>query len=83
MGKPYLIPIEDGYGHPFEERKPYKIYHDGGHHIATLIVRRKGKLPPKKPANTAFDIAFDSLYFQAKKKGLKDEEMADFGDLSN
>ena len=32
----------------------------------------------KKPANTAFDIAFDSLYFQAKRKGLKDEEMVDY-----
>lgn len=78
MEKPYLILVEDGYGHPFEEKNLYKIYHDGGHHVGTRVVRSKGKLPPKKPANTALDIAFDSLYLLAVRKGLKDEAMADF-----
>ena len=41
-------------------------------------MRSKGKRPPKRAAQTAFDIAFDSLYFQAKRKGLKDEEMVDY-----
>ena len=79
MGKPYLIPIEDNsLKNPFEERHYYKIYNDGGHFVATRVVRSKGKRPPKKPANTAFDIAFDSLYVCALKQGLKDDAMADF-----
>ncbi|MBQ7913857.1 MAG: hypothetical protein IJ308_09030 [Clostridia bacterium] len=78
MEKPYLIPIEDGLGNPFEERHYYKIYNDGGHYVGTRVVRSKGKRPPKRPAQTAFDIAFDSLYFQAVKQGLKNDAMADF-----
>ena len=56
----------------------YKIYHAGDHPVATRMVRSKGKRPPKKPAQTAFDIAFDSLYFQAKRKGLSGDEMVDY-----
>ena len=78
MGKAYLIPIEDGKGHPFEERHYYKIYHDGGHHIGTRIIKSQAKRPPKKPANTALDLAFDSVYICAVKQGLKGEAMADF-----
>ena len=76
--KPRLIPADYLRNNPFAETHKYKIYHDGDHPVATRIVRSKGKRPPKKPANTAFDIAFDSLYFQAKRKGLKDEEMVDY-----
>ena len=78
MGKAYLIPADDIKENPFEERHYYKIYNDGGHYVATRVVRSKGKRPPKKPAQTALDIAFDSLYFQAVRKGLKNDEMADF-----
>ena len=78
MAKPYLIPADHIRENPFEERHYYKIYHDGSHPVGTRVLRSKGKLPPKRPAQTAFDIAFDSLYFQAKRKGLKDEEMADY-----
>ena len=46
--------------------------------MGTRVVRSKGTRPPKRPAQTAFDIAFDSLYFQAVRKGLKNEAMADF-----
>ena len=42
------------------------------------MVRSNGKRPPKKPAQTAFDIAFDRLYFQAKRKGLAGDEMVDY-----
>ena len=76
--KPKLIPADYLRDNPFAEKHMYKIYHDGDHPVATRIVRSKGKRPPKKPANTAFDIAFDSLYFQSKRKGLKDEEMVDY-----
>ena len=76
--KPKLIPADYLRDNPFADKHMYKIYHDGDHPVATRIVRSKGKRPPKKPANTAFDIAFDSLYFQAKRKGLKDEEMVDY-----
>ena len=78
MEKPYLIPADYNRENPFAETHLYKIYNDGYYYVGTRVVRSKGKLPPKKPANTAFDIAFDSLYFQAKRKGLKDEEMADY-----
>ena len=78
MGKPYLIPADDIRENPFDEKHYYKIYNDGGHFVGTRVVRSKGKRPPKRPAQTAFDIAFDSLYFQAVRKGLKNEAMADF-----
>ena len=42
------------------------------------MIRSKGKRPPKRPKDTAFDIAFDSLYFQAKRKGLAGDEMVDY-----
>ena len=76
--KPYLVPADDIRFNPFAEKHFYKIYHDGGHPVATRIIQSKGKRPPKKPENTAFDIAFDSLYFQAVKKGLKGDDMADY-----
>ena len=78
MAKAYLIPADYLGNNPFAETHKYKIYHDGDHPVATRIVRSKGKRPPKKPANTAFDIAFDSLYFQAKRKGLAGDEMVDY-----
>ena len=78
MGKAYLIPADDIKENPFEERHYYKIYNDGGHYVATRVVRSKGKRPPKRTAQTALDIAFDSLYFQAVRKGLKNDEMEDF-----
>ena len=76
--KPYLIPADYRRDNPFAEKHMYKIYHDGDHYVATRVVRIKGKRPPKKPANTAFDIAFDSLYFQAKRKGLNGDDMVDY-----
>ena len=78
MTRPYLIPADDVRFNPFAERHFYKIYHDGSHPVGTRIVQKKGKLPPKKPAKTALDIAFDSLYMQAVKQGLKGDSMADF-----
>ena len=78
MERPYLIPADGIKGNPFAETHYYKIYNDGGHHVATRIVRSKGKLPPKRPAQTAFDIAFDSLYKLAVKQGLRDDAMADY-----
>jgi hypothetical protein len=76
--KPYLIPADDIPGNPFEQRHYYKIYHDGGHHVATRIVRSNVKRLAKKPVNTALDIAFDSLYIQALRKGMKKAEMAEY-----
>ena len=78
MGKPYLIPADYIRDNPFAETHMYKIYHDGSHYVATRVVKSQVKRMPKRPKDTAFDIAFDSLYFQAKRKGLKDEEMADY-----
>ena len=76
--KPYLIPANDVKGNPFEERHYYKIYHDGSHYVGTRVIKAYGKRPPKKPVQTARDIAFDSLYLQGKRQGLKDNEMVDY-----
>ena len=73
-----LIPIENGWGHPFEELNYYKVYNDGGHYVGTRMMRSKSKRPPKKPVDSDMDIAFDSLYLQALRQGLKNEAMADF-----
>ena len=76
--KPYLIPADYARDNPFAETHYYKIYNDRYYYVATRVVRSKGKRPPKRPANTAMDIAFDSLYFQAKRKGLKEDELVDY-----
>lgn len=76
--KAYLIPADYIEGNPFAETHMYKIYHDGGHPVGTRMIRSKAKRPPKKPANTAQDIAFDSMYVQAMKQGLKGDDMADY-----
>ena len=78
MAKAYLIPADYLRDNPFAETHKYKIYHDGDHPVATRIVRNKGRRPPKRPKDTAFDIAFDSLYFQAKRKGFAGDEMVDY-----
>ena len=62
--KPYLIPADYLRDNPFAETHMYKIYHDGSHYVVTRVVRSKGKRLPKRAANTAMDIAFDSLYFK-------------------
>lgn len=56
----------------------YKIYHDGSHPVAMRVIRSKGKQTTKRPAQTALDIAFDSLYFKAVREGLIGNDMADF-----
>ena len=76
--KPYLIPLDDNIKTPFDNERWYKIYHDGGHHVATLMVRSKAKRRIVRTPQGAFDIAFDSLYIQALKRGLKDDAMADY-----
>ena len=78
MEKPRLIPADYLRNNPFAEKHYYKIYHDGSHPVGTRIVRSKGKRPPKRLKDTAFDIAFDSLYFQAKRKGLAGDEMVEY-----
>ena len=76
--KPYLIPADYLRDNPFAETHQYKIYHYGSHYVATRVIRSKGKQRTKRPAQTAMDIAFDSLYYQAVRRGLKDEEMVDY-----
>jgi hypothetical protein len=78
MAKAHLIPADYLRNNPFAETHKYKIYHDGYNYVATRVIRSKGKRPPKRPKDTAFDIAFDSLYFQAKRKGLAGDEMVDY-----
>lgn len=48
----------------------YKIYHDGGHFIATLTARSQMKRTPKNPVRKDIDILFDSLFRAAIRQGL-------------
>lgn len=79
-----LTPVEDMDCCPFpffddepkESELPaeawYKIYNDGGHFVATRILRNKGKHISKNKPQEDIDICFDSLYTAALRKGLKD-----------
>lgn len=77
-----LIPVSDNEFNPFffgESEQPaekpyYKIYHDGGHYIATRC-GCKCKTVPHKHSREDIDILFDSLYNAAMQDGLKGDEM--------
>lgn len=77
-----LIPVSDNEFNPFffgESEQPaekpyYKIYHDGGHYIATRC-GCKCKTVPHKHSREDIDILFDSLYATAMQDGLKGDEM--------
>lgn len=79
MNTATLTPIDDWGDCPFpffnDEPQPpderyYKIYHDGGHLIATPLFRSQAKRPPKNPAREDIDILFDSLFCAAVRQGL-------------
>jgi hypothetical protein len=69
----------------FPDEKPaerlYKVYNDGSHYIATLYIKGSGNpVPPGKRwrGDSAKDIAFDSLYFNALADGLRDGAMREY-----
>lgn len=78
-----LIPVPDSEFNPFffDEPQPpvetpyYKIYHDGGHYIATRCGCKR-KTVPHKHSREDIDILFDSLYATAMQDGLNGDEMA-------
>lgn len=83
MSDMQLIPVPDSEFTPRRTRlvgKPlkdgenyYKIYHDGGHYVATRCTHVCVKKSTEKGrTREAIDILFNSLYFQATKDGLKD-----------
>lgn len=63
-------PLKDGESY-------YKIYHDGGHYVATKVRRSTDKsLKYREPKSREdIDILFDSLFLQATKDGLKDTKL--------
>lgn len=77
-----LIPVSDNEFNPFffgESEQPaekpyYKIYHDGGHYIATRCGCKR-KTVPHKHSREDIDILFDSLYVTAMQDGLKGDDM--------
>lgn len=77
-----LIPVSDNEFNPFffgESEQPaekpyYKIYHDGGHYIATRCGCKR-KTVPHKHSREDIDILFDSLYVTAMQDGLKGDNM--------
>lgn len=63
-------------GEPLKKGEAYyKIYHDGGHYVATLCKRSLYKPAERQTSCEDIDILFDSLYFQATKDGLKDTKL--------
>lgn len=77
-----LIPVSDNEFNPFffgESEQPaekpyYKIYHDGGHYIATRCGCKR-KTVPHKHSREDIDILFDSLYVTAMQDSLKGDDM--------
>lgn len=57
---------------PFNTDDAYKIYNDGGHCVATKFYRSPFAHIGHNNERTDIDIAFDSLYAEAMKKGLRD-----------
>lgn len=53
----------------------YKIYHDGGHYVGSLVSKSSQAVSTEKRRSVeSIDILFDSLYFSALKKNLNDEK---------
>lgn len=57
---------------PFNTDNAYKIYNDGGHYVATKFYRSPFAHVGHSNERADIDIAFDSLYAEAMKRGLKD-----------
>jgi len=57
---------------PFKTDDAYKIYNDGGHYVATKYYRSQFTHIGHSKERADIDIAFDSLYVEATKRGLKD-----------
>ena len=57
----------------FEEKKEryYKIYNDGGHHVATPYFHSYGKRKGQRPL---LDVVFDTLYYAAMQEQRKTEK---------
>lgn len=56
----------------------YKIYNDGGHHIATLCKPSKDIYPRDRNPKTDLDCFFDEQYLIAVKEGLNKKQLFDF-----
>ena len=52
------------------EEQFFKIYHDGGHYIATVLVNGRVKPIVKKP-RTLFDEEFDKIFLKAMQSNLR------------
>lgn len=75
------VNVVEGYGDdcpfPFfsEPAKLCKVYHDGGHYIATRCYRSQLKPAPHKTSREAIDILFDSLYSSGQRDELRGEAL--------
>lgn len=94
MNTATLIPVDDmdGCPFPFFDDTPafpeapaegwYKIYNDGGHFVATRVIRSNKKPVGRAYEREAIDILFDGLFTEALKKGLnnykKEQKMTDY-----
>ncbi len=60
---------------PFKTDDKYKIYHDGSHYVATKYYRSQTVHTGNSKSPADIDIAFDSLYAEATKRGLRDSKI--------
>lgn len=78
-----LTPIENFPVHFFDdsfkeptplESNRYKIYHDGGHYVAQLRIKRTERrdYSYRVREKKSIDILFDGLFYEAMRAGLKD-----------
>lgn len=71
-----LIPVSDCSNFPFpffddkSQEQWYKVYHDGGHYVATSISQAHCVSVSRKHENKDIDIMFDSLFKSAVQQGL-------------
>ncbi len=59
-------------------KKLYKVYNDGGHYIATRVIRSQLKVKGHSHEKSDIDYLFDNLYRNARVSGLKDRKMREY-----
>lgn len=63
---------------PFDTRKLYKVYNDGGHFVATAVWQSVSYNYGKNCKMAIFNDYFNSIYFDAYKNGLRSQALFDF-----
>ncbi len=73
--------VDKSYFLPFfneEQTQWCKVYNDGGHYIAQPIIKSNRKQKIRDTSRKAIDIAFNDVYYSAKRNGVKDKELVGY-----